>query len=142
MVKDIKQAKNKISITDEYFSYHEKYIGKYGPNSIVLLEVGSFYEMYSNPLNNKGPDLCKIGNILNLLVSRKDKTIPLSDSNVLMCGIIKHSISKYLKLLIDNNYFVIIFNEHKINKIFRKLEEINSKIDNSIIKLKIIYNFS
>ena len=47
MVKDIKQAKNKISITDEYFSYHEKYIGKYGPNSIVLLEVGSFYEMYS-----------------------------------------------------------------------------------------------
>lgn len=115
MGKDIKQTKNKITITDEYFSYHEKYIGKYGSNTIVLLEVGSFYEMYSNPLNNKGPDLYKISEMINLVVTRKDKTLPLSDSNVLMCGLPNHAISKFLKLLIDNKFTVILFNQHKKN---------------------------
>lgn len=118
---------NKISITEEYFSYHEKYIGKYGSNTIVLLEVGSFYEMYSNPLNNKGPDLYKISDILNLIVTRKDKLQPLSDTNVLMSGLPNHAISKFLKLLIDNNYTVVIFNQHKnIDGISRKLDGIYS----------------
>jgi DNA mismatch repair protein MutS len=112
--KDNKQAKNKISITEEYFGYHEKYQEKYGKKTVVLLEVGSFFELYQNPINNKGPDLYKIcGEILNLVVTRKDKTIPLSDSNVLMSGTPSHCVSKYIKLLIDNHYTVVIYDQHK-----------------------------
>jgi len=130
----------KISITEEYFSYHEKYTSKYGLNTIILLEVGSFYEMYSNPLNNKGPDLYKISEILNIIVTRKDKTLPLSDSNVLMSGMPNHAISKFLKLLIDNNFIVVIFKQHKtIDGIYRSLEGIYSPstfIDNITIENK------
>ena len=128
MGKDNKQTKNnKTSITDEYFSYHEKYTGKYGTNTVVLLEVGSFYEMYSNPDNKKGPDLYKISEVLNLVVTRKDKTLPLSDTNVLMSGMPNHAISKFLKLLIDNNYTVVIFNQHKSSdRITRTLEGVYS----------------
>ena len=123
----MKQAKTKISITDEYFNYYERYTLKYGSNTIVLLEVGSFYEMYSNPINNKGPDLYKISEILNLVVTRKDKTIPLSDTNVLMSGLPNHAISKFLKLLIDNNYTVVIFNQQKTaDGVSRTLEGIYS----------------
>lgn len=126
MKKDNKQT-NKISITTEYFNYHEKYVGKYGSNTIVLIEVGSFYEMYSNPINKKGPDLYKISEILNLVVTRKDKTLDLSDTNVLMSGMPNHAISKFLKLLIDNNYTVVIFNQNKsANGISRTLSGIYS----------------
>ena len=127
MVKGNKDNKTKISITDEYFNYHEIYTSKYKTNTLVLLEVGSFYEMYSNPINNKGPDLYKMSEILNLVVTRKDKELPLSDSNVLMSGLPNHAISKFLKLLIDNNFTVVIFNQHKsIDGITRKLEGIYS----------------
>jgi DNA mismatch repair protein MutS len=139
MTKDNKKT-NKISITEEYFSYHDKYIGKYGINTIVLLEVGSFYEMYSNPDNKKGPDLYKISEILNLIVTRKDKTLPLSDSNVLMSGMPNHAISKFLKLLIDNNFTVVIFNQNKSsNGIVRTLDGVYSPstfIDNVSVENK------
>ena len=145
MKKDNKttKSKNKISITDEYFSYHEKYVGKYGIKTIVLLEVGSFYEMYSNPNTLKGPDLYKLSEILNLVVTRKDKSIPLSDTNVLMSGMPNHAISKFLKLLVDNNYTVVIFNQHKSTDgtITRTLDGIYSPstfIDNSTIENKFL----
>ncbi len=137
------KSKTKISITDEYFSYHEKYIGKYGTNTIVLLEVGSFYEMYSNPNTLKGPDLYKLSDILNLVVTRKDKSIPLSDTNVLMSGLPNHAISKFLKLLVDNNYTVVIFNQHKSTDgtITRSLDGIYSPstfIDNPTVENKFL----
>ena len=65
--------------------------------------------MYSNPDNKKGPDLYKLSEILNLIVTRKDKSLPLSDINVLMSGMPNHAVSKFLKILIDNNYTVVIY---------------------------------
>ena len=142
MSKSNKETKSKkVSITEEYFSYHDKYIAKYGPNTLVLLEVGSFYEMYSNPNTKRGPDLYAVSNITNLSVTRKDKSIPLSDVNVLMAGMPNHAISKFLKILIDNNYTIVVFNQYKKSdkEIIRTFEGVYSPatfIDNTCVESK------
>ena len=35
-----------MSLIDEYFDYQDKFEAKYGINTIVLMEVGSFFEIY------------------------------------------------------------------------------------------------
>ena len=34
-------------ILKEYLKYHEENTKKYGENTVVLMQVGSFYEIYS-----------------------------------------------------------------------------------------------
>lgn len=111
MLKEIKQAKNKsttqpINIHEEYLQYHEKYIGKYGPKTIVLMQVGSFYECYST--ESRGPNLFELSDTLNIICTRKDKSITtIDEKNPYMLGFNCAATNKFLKLLIDNNYTVV-----------------------------------
>ena len=45
---------NNESIILDYFELTQKYIQKYGDKTVVLLQVGSFFEIYAlkNPKNN------------------------------------------------------------------------------------------
>lgn len=112
MKKDIKQVKNNsasqpINIHEEYLQYHEKYVNKYGKNCIVIMQVGSFYEMYSIG-ESSGPDLFKISDILNIIVTRKNKSVSTIDvKNPYMMGFNCVASNKFIKLLIDNNYTVV-----------------------------------
>lgn len=111
MKKDNKQTKNKsttqqINIHEEYLQYHEKYIGKYGPKTIVLMQVGSFYECYST--ETRGPNLFELSEVLNIICTRKDKSITtINEKNPYMLGFNCAATNKFLKLLIDNNYTVV-----------------------------------
>ena len=94
---------NKInfSIIDEYLSYNDLYKDQY-ENYIVLLQVGSFYEMYS--IIQDDPKLKEVCELLNLLLTRKNKTIQnISKNNPHMAGIPCCSLQKYLDILIENN---------------------------------------
>ena len=44
--KKIKIKKVHRTIVDDYLDYQEKYQKKYGEKTIVLMEVGSFFEIY------------------------------------------------------------------------------------------------
>lgn len=112
MNKDIKQPKNKnsssqvINIHEEYIQYHEKFIGKYGPKTIVLMQVGSFFECYST--ETRGPNLFELSDILNIICTRKDKSVStIDEKNPYMLGFNCAAINKFLKLLVDNNYTVV-----------------------------------
>jgi DNA mismatch repair protein MutS len=115
MTKDNKSTKTtkqpKITISDEYFQYMDKYQAKYGKKTIVIMQVGSFHEIYSCNIRKKNPDIYQIADILNLIVSRKDKSEPESESNHLMCGWPCVATSKFIKLLIDNNYTVVVIDQ-------------------------------
>ena len=64
-----------MTIVDEYLYYQEKYEKKYGKDkSLVLMQVGSFHEAYST--NDRGFNLNKLSEILNLICTRKNKSIP------------------------------------------------------------------
>ena len=92
--KDISSNKNKImnkgpSIFKEYVKHVADYKQKYGENTVVLMQVGSFYEIYAvvNDTDNVGEvniyDICQ--GILGITVTKRDKKVrEVSFKNYLM----------------------------------------------------------
>ena len=99
------------SIYNEYISYHERYEKKYGKNRvIILMQVGSFHEAYAT--NEKGPNLYAISDLLNIVCTRKDKSIDtISDKNPYMLGFPSIALQKFMKILIDNKYTVVVIDQ-------------------------------
>jgi DNA mismatch repair protein MutS len=96
-----------MSLLSEYYNCFLNIQKKYGENSVVLMAVGSFYEMYSE----KEEYLKKICNILNVLLTKKNKNKESSSKNPYMCGMPVHSISKPLSKLLLHNYTVAIYDQ-------------------------------
>jgi DNA mismatch repair protein MutS len=95
------------NLIDYYFKEQKYYENIYGSKTLFMMQVGGFYEMYETL--SDGPDLNKIGNLLNILVSKRNKNITSVDKkNPKMSGFPLAVINKYLKILIDNSYTVII----------------------------------
>ena len=95
----------------EYYNYHKKYEKQFGEDTIVLLQNGSFFEVYSQQLDDGsylGVDIHKVSKILNMLVTKKDKSKPLSKSNFLMLGFPIRSKVKNANIFLNHNYHVII----------------------------------
>lgn len=109
----IKNKKIKITkdtIYDEYLNYHEKFKNKYGVKSLVLMQVGSFHECYST--DQRGPNLFKISELLNIVCTRKDKTLDIiNEKNPYMLGFPSVALSKFLKILIDNQFTIIVIDQ-------------------------------
>ena len=99
------------SIYNEYISYHERYEKKYGKNRvIILMQVGSFHEAYAT--NEKGPNLYAISDLLNIVCTRKDKSVDIiSDKNPYMLGFPSIALQKFMKILIDNKYTVVVIDQ-------------------------------
>jgi hypothetical protein len=118
--------KMNFSIIDEYISYNDLYKDQY-EHYIVLLQVGSFYEMYS--IIQDDPKLKEVCELLNLLLTRKNKTIQkISKSNPHMAGFPCVSIQKNLDMLIENNY--TIFEDYKDEVIWQTWDDMNEKYGN------------
>ena len=95
-------------IFKEYVSYVTKYKQKYGEETVVLMQVGSFYEIYAI-LNDKEQlgetniyHICQ--NLMNIAVAKKT-------NKVLMGGFQLPYSSKFIKLLIKNNYRVVLVHQ-------------------------------
>ena len=100
-----------MTIVDEYLYHQEKYEKKYGKDkTLVLMQIGSFHEAYST--NDRGFNLFKLSEILNLICTRKDKSIiEVSIKNPNMLGFPSIALQKYLKILIENGFTIIIIDQ-------------------------------
>lgn len=95
-------------IYDDYARYTDEYKRKYGERTVVMIEVGSFWEMY-NCDKNMGADMVDVCSILNITISRKNKSIvDVSSSNPLMAGFPSPALAKFLPILVENDYTVIL----------------------------------
>ena len=93
-----------------YWTQHNKYTKKYGENTIVLCQVGSFHETYAT--DTKGPDLDKLSMITNLIKTKKNKKIKtVNDKNPYLLGVTSIAKQKYIKILIENGYTVVIIDQ-------------------------------
>ena len=100
-----------MNIFDEYINYHNDSIKKYGEKTVVFMEVGSFFEIYAimNDDENEGPNIYEICNLFNIQVTKKNKSIEkISRSNFLMAGFPNHSAQKFIDIMMNNNYTVVI----------------------------------
>ena len=58
-----------MTLIDDYLAEQEKYELRYGENTIVLMQVGHFYECYAVDNQNEqinGTNLYKLSDILNI----------------------------------------------------------------------------
>ena len=97
-------------ILKEYLKYHDENIKKYGKNTVILMQVGSFYEIYSvqNESLNLGADIYQLADILGIQVVRRNKKIPeITLENFLMSGWNTYATEKFQKILLNHNYTIV-----------------------------------
>lgn len=112
-----------IGIYDEYFKLTNEYKTKYGPKTIVLLQVGAFFEVYGlkNPDTGDvyGSCITELSEICQLNVSEKKASY--NNSQVLMAGFRDYTIDKYLTKLVEYGYTLPVFVQEKIGKTIKRI---------------------
>ena len=100
-------------IVDDYISYYKKYQKKYGSKTVVLMQVGSFFEIYGvDNETEKIVNIKEITEILNITLSKKNKTSDdCSRKNCLMAGFPSPALQKYMPILLQNSYTVVLIEQ-------------------------------
>jgi DNA mismatch repair protein MutS len=93
-------------IIDDFLETQQKYEKIYGPQTVVLYEVGSFYENYG--IEGVG-DVRRVAEILNIQATRKNKAITeISRANHMLCGFPSPTLDKHLNTLVSNGFTVVL----------------------------------
>lgn len=104
-----------MTLIDDYLEEQIKHESIYGSNTIVLMQVGHFYECYGvdNTEESVNSDnLHRLSDILNIQLTRKNKSIlENSRKNPMMIGVNIYSIEKYIQLLLNNNYTCVMVDQ-------------------------------
>ena len=99
-----------ILLTEAYFKLQKLFEKKYGENSVVLIEIGTFFEVYE--VNNEKDKIGKakeIAELLNIQLTRKNKNIlENSQSNPIMAGVPAVSLEKHLSRIIAQQKYTVI----------------------------------
>ena len=101
-----------MALIKEYFALTEKYTAEYGANTVVLLQVGAFFEVYGQLITPVGggsggatctgsriDDFCLICEL-----AKANKT-----PGVVMAGFRDYGLDKYLKKLQDAGYTAVVY---------------------------------
>ena len=94
-----------MGIVDDYINETNKYKLSHGDKTVVLMQCGSFFEIYGLKDKNgniTGSDLVKISEICELNIAHKK--ICVQGKNVVMAGFGLQMIDKYLRKLNDKGY--------------------------------------
>lgn len=101
----------KLLLTEIYFKLQEHFESKYGSNTVVFMEIGTFVEVYE--VNNDDMQLGKakeMAELLNIQLTKKNKTIiENSTKNPLLAGVPTISFERYLNRLIQEQKYTIIY---------------------------------
>ena len=130
-----------MSLTKDYFDAFNKHIEEYGPQTIVLMQCGSFFEVYGlkdKDDNIYGSNVVEFGRVCELNVV--NKKMQLDEKQVVIAGFKVDVLDKYVKKLLDNSYTVVVYTQSETGdgKFVRNIDNIFSPgtffgNDNSII---------
>ncbi|NOR55614.1 MAG: DNA mismatch repair protein, partial [Sulfurovum sp.] len=113
-ITEILSQKKKL-LTEVYFDLQLHFEEKYGKDALVLMEIGTFFEVYE--VNNDDMKVGKakeIAELLNIQLTRKSKAVlENSVSNPLLAGVPAVSLDRYLSRLIDTKKYTIIVVKQK-----------------------------
>ncbi len=107
-------SKNRL-LTEIYFDLQAYYEERYGKDALVIMEIGTFFEVYE--VNNDERKIGKakeIAELLNIQLTKKNKSIPEnSERNPLLAGVPAVSLERYLNRLIQSKKYTIIVIKQK-----------------------------
>ena len=105
----------KTLLTITYFKLQRLFEKKYGKNTVVLMEIGTFFEVYE--VNNDEEQIGKakeIAELLNIQLTRKNKTIlENSPTNPIMAGVPAISLEKHLARIISEQKYTVVLIKQK-----------------------------
>lgn len=122
-----------MSVILSYFEETERLQKKYGNNSLVLMMVGSFYEVYAykNEMTGEiyGSNIEVFSRICDMKISPKSGIKAKKSSEcVLMAGFPEYQLEKYLSRLQENGLTIAVIKQEKLpdGKITRNVETLCS----------------
>ena len=102
-------------LTQTYFDLQKYFEKKYGNDTVVFMEIGTFFEVYE--VNNDDEQVGKakeIAELLNIQLTKKNKSIvENSDKNPLLAGVPAVSFERYLSRLINEQKYTVIVVKQK-----------------------------
>ena len=111
-----------MALVKEYFEITKKYKMEYGHKTILLMQVGAFFEVYGLLENKDESQIYEFAQICDLNIGDK-KTV--GSEQVVMAGFSLYMIDKYIKKLQDAGYTIIVYEQDE-TKTTRHLTEIYS----------------
>jgi len=107
-----------MALIKEYFELTKRYQDEYGENTILLMQVGSFFEVYGiynekteTISGSKILDFSQIGE-LNIV----EKNTCVGKDNVMMAGFKDMQIEKYIKKIQDAGFTAVVYAQDEATK--------------------------
>ena len=105
-----------MALQKEYFELTEKYIQDYGEKTILLMQVGAFFEVYGikSKLNNEitGSRIHDFGLICELAIVDKNVCVGVSKGSIIvMAGFKDIQIEKYIKKLQSAGFTTVVYTQ-------------------------------
>lgn len=116
------------SIYREYFNITNEYVSKYGANTVLLMQVGAFFEVYGIKANDGQYSRSCIQDFAQVCsLSISEKKIMFEGGSVAMAGFRDYTIDKYIQRLTAEGYTAVVYVQETRGKtIHRVLESVYS----------------
>jgi DNA mismatch repair protein MutS len=120
-----------MALIKEYFELTQQYFSKYGENTILLMQVGSFFEVYA--LLDKATDTIsgskieEFSRMCDLNIAEKNSSI--GKDVVLMAGFKDNGLDKYMKKIQEAGYTSVVYTQEETDiagKFIRKCAGVSS----------------
>jgi DNA mismatch repair protein MutS len=97
----------KPTLVDVYIENYNKYTEIYGEKTLVFIECGDFMEVYG--YSEDDPQFTVCTDVLGLMISGRKKE---DETSRYMSGIPKHSVKRHYKILLKNNYTIVLITQY------------------------------
>ena len=98
------------TLTDEYFRLSREYVNKYGQKTILLMQVGSFFECYSKTDSNGGisdtnmREFCTVCDLNTSITNGRCMAgFPFT------CNFRDYSLERYVKKMQEHGYTIVVY---------------------------------
>lgn len=115
-----------MSLITTYLKITKDYEEKYGEKTVILMMVGSFYEIYGEKNTNKDGSISISGSRIEEISKICDLSIAQKTAQHVMAGFTYTKIDKYIKKLQDSGYTCVVITQDPNNPANRNVEGIYS----------------
>lgn len=107
-----------MTIIQDYLNLTQKYKLEYSDKTLLLMQVGSFFECYAilDEKNNKyiGSNIQEFSDINDLVISKKNASH--DGQSVVMAGFGVTQIEKYIRRMQENDYTIVVYTQDSNTK--------------------------
>ena len=103
-----------MTLVKEYLELTKHYKVIYGAKTLVLMEVGSFYECYAIKKAEglyEGSDILEFTQINDMIIANKNSYV--DESNVVMAGFGITQLDKYVRKMLLHDYTIVVYIQDK-----------------------------